>query len=168
MRKITKIFLCTLVLLAISSSVVAANPIYTQSEEQMLYDFYVNNKSDFKPLNKPLEPAHAFLADIDNDFSPELMVFFSYIGPGGPTFSVYKNKNGIVEFDGYISTNSGTGIGHNLSLTMDSDGDMKVLDHYVFFPYREIGEQYLKSLHYISGGTITEDYIFVQYYDRLY
>lgn len=140
---------------------------FNVNNEQILYNYWINYNYQIRPFAEHLEPDDAFLADIDNDNIPELVVFFSYTGPGGPTFAIYKNKNGTVALDGDIMTSSGTGIHHDLKLTLENNGDLKILDYYVSALYDNIGEQSVTLSSYRAGNTIVEKYAEAQYYDNI-
>ncbi len=127
MKRVLSLLICFIVLF---SSITYAAPYETaENAEQILIDYFYNNKDSLYP-NTDTEVEEAFLADIDNDGIPEL-IFSRYMYWYGLT--VYKVKNGrVVEVPDKIMFGRGTGIHEECSFLMDAEGHMYI--------YRE-GEQ---------------------------
>lgn len=169
MKKSLLFFMAIIMIVSCTMPAFASSAIAPQtSDELLLCDFWISKNSEIRPFGETRTPDDVFIADIDNDKAPELVVFYSYLGPGGPAFAIYKNDNGTVVHDGNIITDSGTGIHHNLCLVTDDKGDIRILDHYTGYPLGELAEQKLLLSCYDSGNTIPEKYVEVQYLDKVY
>ncbi len=170
MKKGLAIFLCLALFLSCGISAFAGAETSSKpvgDEESILFNYWLNNNSQIRPFGETREPDDVFLADMDNDNAPELVLFFSYLGPGGPTFAIYKNESGSVVHNGDFITSSGTGVNHNLSLVLEDDGDIKILDHYAFYPYGDLGEQNVTLAQYAPENSVTEKYAEVQYMEKI-
>ncbi len=168
MKKFMLLFLIALLLFSFSTATFADNLAFSEyqsNDAQTLYNFWITYHSQIRPFGPSLEPTDAFLADINNDSAPELVVFFSYVGPGGPSFVVYKNNNGYVILDDRFITSSGTGIHHDLHLILENNGDLKILDHYLSYGPGELAEESVALTRYESGNHVVEQYADVHYYN---
>jgi len=155
--------------LIVGSGVFGTHSSETELDDraQELHDFWFENYSSIRPFGEYRKPESAFVSDIDNDTKPELLVYFSYLGPGGPTIAVYKNNDGHIYHENSITTSSGTGIHHNLSLIMEKNGDIKISDHYMDYTFGDLGAQSISLMHYNAGNCVTEEYAAVSYLDEI-
>ena len=166
MKKIISVGMVLILILSSQLMQVSAN---TESYDmaQQLYDFWFENYSSIRPFGEDRKPDSAFISDIDNDTKPELLVYFSYLGPGGPAIAIYKNNDGNIYHENSITTSSGTGIHHNLSLIMENNGDIKISDHYMCYPFGDLGAQSISLMHYNAGNCVIEEYAYVSYLDEI-
>lgn len=153
--------LCTVP--AFASSAIAPQT----SDELILCDYWISKNSEIRPFGENRTPDDVFIADIDNDKAPELVVFYSYLGPGGPAVAIYKAVNGTVVQHGEITTDSGTGINHELCLSMEDNGDIKLIDHYSSYNSDTLCVQSILKMSYGAKGLTAEDYAEVQYIDSV-
>jgi len=115
MKKFLSLLIC--LIMAFSTTVFAAPE---ESEEKLLTDFY-NTYKDILFLDTNAKVEVAFLADIDNDKKPELLV-----SPGAYFYglSIYKVKDGTVKLHDTITCERGTGINENYGFLLGDDGNM--------------------------------------------
>lgn len=115
MKKFLSLLIC---LMMVFSTTVFAAP--DESAEKMLTDFY-NNYKDILFLDPDAKIEVAFLADVDNDKEPELLVSAGAYFYG---LSVYKVKDGTVKLHDTITCERGTGINENYGFLLGEDGSM--------------------------------------------
>ena len=113
-----------------------------ESAEKMLTDFY-NNYKDILFLDPNAKIEVAFLADVDNDKEPELLVSAGAYFYG---LSVYKVKDGTVKLHDTITCERGTGINENYGFLLGEDGsmylykdntDMQIPSEYTIYTFTE-------------------------------
>lgn len=92
-----------------------------------LHEYYNENKKSF--VTQDMFVPNAFLADLDDDYIPELCLSY---GDGGyrDWLEIIKYKNGQIYNAGTISGGSGTGISSNFDLIYDLNGDIFIWYEY--------------------------------------
>ena len=115
MKKFLSLLICFIMAF---STVAFAAP--EESSEQILTDFF-NTYKDILFLDSNAKVEVAFLADIDNDKEPELVVSAGAYFYG---LSIYKVQDGTVKLHDTITCERGTGINENYGFLLDNNGHM--------------------------------------------
>lgn len=118
MKKVLALLVCFIMIL--SGTAFASGE---ESTEKILTDFF-NTYKDILFLDTNAKVEVAFLADVDNDKEPELVVSAGAYFYG---LAIYKVQDGTVKLHDKITCERGTGINENYYFLLDVDGSMYLI-----------------------------------------